>query len=195
MSEKDEKIIRLIEAYKKCDAYFKEVIDEAKKNQRIQISEEVAAYLMWLLIQALRKDPQLNPEPLIKRYLNIINEEGTEIFRDVGDLSLIIVGIWPESLTKKLIDPDYYVRIGSLAYKRESEANATLDGLFEELSMKFAQCADILNEATHLVPESDLTPINILKLYEKWLKTHNESYRKKLEKVGINPIDLKVRKQ
>ena len=191
----DDDVKRLLEVCQKCDAFFKEALDEAIKNQRVQISEDVASYLLWILLMGIRKDPHFNPQTTIQRYVNAFTGQGPETFRDIGDSSLMMAGIWPDSLTRKLVNIDYYLKMGSLAYQREAETSQNLGDLFEELSENFTKSANILMEVTQFISANDPKPNDILKIYERWLKTHNKFLERILIKLGINPVKVRTHKQ
>jgi len=195
MSEEGPKVKRLVERHKKTDAYFKEELDKAIKRQHVQISKEATAYLLWILILGSRMDPHFNADTLVNRYVNAFSGHGPETFRDIGDSSLILAGIWPESLSRGAVGIDYYIEIGRLAYKKEAEASKTLEELFEELSEKFERAAEILTEVIHLNPGKELSPSATVNMYKKWLETHNPVLERKLIDAGLIPMDLKSRKQ
>lgn len=186
---------RLIEVCQKCDSFFKGALDEAIKNQHIEISEEAASYLLWILLLGLRVDPYFNPETIIKRYLNAFTGKSQESFRDIGDSSLMIAGVWSESLTRKMVSVGYYIEMGQLAYQREAETNKRLGDLFEELSEKFLRSVNILVETIHLMFGKELTHKDILKTYQMWQETHSDFLERELRKLGINPVYLNPRKQ
>lgn len=191
----ENEVRKILEVYNQCDAFFKEALDKAVQNQNVQISDAVASYLLWLLLQGLRKDPHFDAETTIKRYLNAFTGKGPESFRDIGDSSLMLAGIWPDSLYRQAISMDYYIQMGRLAYRKEAETNRAFNDLFEELSENFLKSVNILVEATQFISQREPTPDDIMKIYEKWLKTHSDFLERILVKFGINPVFLKSDKQ
>ena len=189
----DGKKEQFLETRKQCDSFFREALDDAVKRQKVQISDEVAFYLLSILLLGLRKDPHLNSGATIERYIAALSGEGPESFKNIGDVSLMVAGIWWESLARKLVGVDYYVKIGQLSYQREAESNRRLSWLFKELSDNFLKSVNILTEATQFISreEKHLTSVDILTLYKRWLETHNVFLEKKLRSLGINPVDIK----
>lgn len=189
----DDNAKQFIEICKKCDAFFKEVLDDAIQNQHVQISQEAAFYLMGVLLMGIRVDPNANSKSLAERYLIAHENEKIEEFKAVGDLSLIVAGVWWQSLLRKLIDVDYYISLGSQSYQKASEVTPkNLSDLFEELSENFRDMVNILIEATRCVSEANLSNSNILRMYEVWLRTHNDFLAAKLKSLGIAVVPGKT---
>lgn len=187
---------KIIPGYRRCDGFFKEVLDEAMQKQDIRISDEAAFYLMGLLITHLKRDAGDDTKGLGERYRIALLGEETELLKAVGDKSLIIAGIWWQSLLKRLLDVDYYIEIGRSAYKKAGESTSkNVSEVFEELSENFVDMVNILSEATSCISEANPSNTNILRMYEVWLRTHSPMIAKKLRELGINPVDIKTTKQ
>lgn len=186
---------KFLEICKKCDAFFKEVLDTAIEKQRVEISDEAAFYLLSILLIGLREDPHFDATTTIKRYEAIFGGRGPESFRDIGDSALIITGIWWQSLAKKLVNIDFYVELGRMSYQREAERQKSLTQLFEELSENFDKSVNILMEATRCISEASMTNRDIMRIYEVWLETHNTFLEEKLRSYGISPVNIKSPKQ
>ena len=186
----------IIEAHKRCDAFFKEILDNALNNQRLQISQEAAFYLLGILIMGMKKDPNMDTKTLAEKYLIACHTEEATAFKAIGDLSLIIAGIWWQSLLRKLIDIDYYINIGSRSYRKASEATPrNFAELFEELSENFDQIVNIMIEATCCISEISMSDKDILRMYEVWLRTHNIFIEQKLRSLGIDVVPGTTTKQ
>lgn len=187
---------QFVEICKRCDLFFKESLDNAIASQHLYISQEATFYLMGILILGVKKDPHSETESLAEKYLLAQYTEETEKFRIVGDLSLIVAGIWWQSLLRKLVDVDYYIDLGSHSYQKVSEISSgdTFD-LFEELAQNFRNIVNVLTEATRCISEANMSNGNILRMYEVWLRTHNKFIAEKLISFGINPVNIKTTKQ
>ena len=58
--------------------------------------------------------------------------------RKVGDASLVLSGLFPNRLRRSLVDVDYYMRIGGIAYDSLSHDDADLfSPAFAELANRF----------------------------------------------------------
>jgi len=173
--------------------YFKELVDSALVRQRIQAGDLTAYYLVNLLCQFVRPDARsvndLDAEPLAIRLTRALQTAGSEQrarLRSLGDFSLFMSGFFSDSLRRRTIDVDYYVSMGEYAYgslsRRDEDAFAEV---FGELARKFVGYMDVLadiSERTVLTSSGDL-----LRLYEKWLRTGSSRDGKKLIDRGIVP--------
>ena len=173
--------------------YFKELVDSALVRQRIQAGDLTAYYLVNLLCQFVRPDARstndLDAEPLAIRLTRALQTGGSEQrarLRSLGDFSLFMSGFFSDSLRRRTIDVDYYVSMGEYAYgslsRRDEDAFAEV---FGELARKFVGYMDVLadiSERTALTSSADL-----LRLYEKWLRTGSSRDGRKLIDRGIVP--------
>jgi hypothetical protein len=172
--------------------YFKELVDSALARQHIQAGDLTAYYLVNLLCQFVRPDARTNDldtEPLALRLTRALQTGGSEQrarLRSLGDFSLFMSGFFSDSLRRRTIDVDYYVSMGEYAYgslsRRDEDAFAEV---FGELARKFVGYMDVLadiSERTAITSSADL-----LRLYEKWLRTGSSRDGKKLIDRGIVP--------
>ena len=173
--------------------YFKELVDSALVRQRIQAGDLTAYYLVNLLCQFVRPDARstndLDAEPLAIRLTRALQTGGSEQrarLRSLGDFSLFMSGFFSDSLRRRTIDVDYYVSMGEYAYgslsRRDEDSFAEV---FGELARKFVGYMDVLadiSEQTALTSSADL-----LRLYEKWMRTGSSRDGKKLIDRGIVP--------
>lgn len=172
--------------------YFKELVDSALARQHLQAGDLTAYYLVNLLCQFVRPDARvsaLDTEPLAIRLARALQTGGSEQrarLRSLGDISLFMSGFFPDSLRRRPVDVDYYVSMGEYAYgslsRRDEDAFAEV---FGELARKFVGFTDVLadiSERTALTSSADL-----LRLYEKWLRTGSSRDGKKLIDQGIVP--------
>jgi hypothetical protein len=173
--------------------YFKNLVEGALERQRVPSSEATAFYLVSLLVGFVGPEhsegrPVLD-EPLAVRLARALQTGGMqqrEGLRRVGDASLFISGFFADSLNRKLVDIDYYITLGGYAYgslsRRDEDACAEI---FGELAEKFVSYVDVLAEV------SDRTSVNsnteLLRLYEKWLRTGSRRNGEMLVERGIVP--------
>ena len=195
----DDKAKQLIEIYKKCDGFFKEALDEAIRNQHVQISEEAAFYLMGVLVGHLEIEESPDGRAMAQRYHEALlasgNKKSVE-FKKLGDASLLVAGIWWQSLLRKLVDVDYYIDIGRRAYQLAGKnTSKSFSEIFEELSDNFVDIVDIIAEATRSISEAKMSDTDILRMYEVWLRTHNPFLETKLRELGINVVPGKTTRQ
>jgi hypothetical protein len=153
--------------------YFKQLVDDALARQRIAAQELTAFYVVQLLAGFLQRPARESDEPLalqLARALQSGGEQQRTSLKQIGDVSLFVSGFFSDSLRRKLVDVDYYVSIGGVAYgtlsRRETD---TLSPVFAELAENFAAFADVLSEVSER--SSCSSNSDLLRLYERWLKT------------------------
>jgi hypothetical protein len=171
--------------------YFKELVEMAIEHQRVEVRHLTSFYLVNLLTgfvrvnQAARDDD----EPLGIRLARALEAGGSrqrDSLREVGDRSLFISGFFADSLNRSLVDIDYYIQLGECAYASLARSgDPTFGEVFDELAGKFPACVDVLGEVSErsaLTSNSD-----VLRLYEKWLKTRSRRAGDLLAERGIVP--------
>jgi len=172
--------------------YFKELVEEALAHQHIAAQELTAFYVVQLLAGYLQQPEEDSAEPLALKLARALEEGGgfaqRTTLRQIGDTTLFVSGFFSDSLRRKLVDVDYYVSIGGCAYgalsRQETDA---LSPVFAELARKFVGFVDVLSgvsERSACSSNSDL-----LRLYEKWLKTGSRRDGQRLVDRGIVPND------
>jgi len=192
----NDKAKEFIEIREGCDLFFKETLDDALGNQHLRISQEVAFYLLGILLIGVRKGPDDETRSVAERYMLAQSNEQVDELKAVGDSSLIIAGIWWQSLLRRLVDVDYYIAVGSRSYQKASEVSPkNLADLFEELSDNFNSIVNVMAEATRCISEANMSNNDVLRIYEVWLRTHNTFLEKKLRSLGINVVPGKTTKQ
>jgi hypothetical protein len=173
--------------------YFRELVETALTRRHVQAGDMTAYYLVNLLCQFVRPDVRhgfgLDPEPLAFRLARALQAGGAEQrahLRSLGDFSLFMSGFFPDSFRRRTVDVDYYVSMGEYAYgslsRRDEE---TFAEVFGELARKFVGFMDVLadiSEQTALTSSGDL-----MRLYEKWLRTRSVRDGQKLIDLGILP--------
>jgi len=172
--------------------YFRELVESAMHHQRLAAGELTSFYLVNLLagfVHFDRSPATADEEPLGVRFAKALQEGGArqrDGLRQVGDESLFVSGFFADSLNRSLVDVDYYMQLGEYAYgSLARQANATFGDVFDELAAKFPAFVDVLGEVserTALASNSDL-----LRLYEKWLRTKSRRSGDLLAARGIVP--------
>jgi hypothetical protein len=169
--------------------YFKGLVDGALANQRMRPGELTAYYVVNLLAGFLQRPAGQDDEPLALRLVRALESRGTQqraSLREIGDVSLFISGFFSDSLRRKLVDVDYYVSIGGSAYTALSRIDAdALSPVFGELAEHFGRFVDILSEVSERT--SCTSNADLLRLYEKWLKTGSRRSGQMLVERGVVP--------
>lgn len=171
--------------------YFREHVHLAMKHQQLEATELTEFYLVNLLtgfIPSL-EDSQKEAEPLAVQWAEARQSGGSQQrdgLRRVGDLSLFISGFFADSLNRRLVDIDYYIQLGGSAYgSLARQGHVTFGEVFVELSEKFPAFVDVLCEVSERSALASNT--DILRLYEKWLRTKSPRTGELLAAKGIVP--------
>ncbi|MFQ5465741.1 MAG: hypothetical protein ACE5EI_07415 [Thermodesulfobacteriota bacterium] len=176
--------------------HFSELVSTAMEHQKVAAGELARTYLSTLLCDFVTAE-RLNDEPLAVRYLTALGSgpaEQTLRFKQLGDLALFIAGFFSDSLRRKIIDIDYYIVLGESSYGRLADLHGeTLtapapEALFTELAGKFKLFVGILTEVSE---RSRLTSArDVLRVYERWLRTGSPQAEKLLRDLGIDPVEI-----
>jgi hypothetical protein len=168
--------------------FFREAVSKAIKSQGVDTSELTEFYLVNLLSE-FAKGP-LPDDPLAIKMcegLQATPASRAQKLREVGDTSLFVSGFFPDSLNRSLIDVDYYIGMGEVAYghlSRMSRGTDSFTQVFCELSDKFTRFVSVFAE---IATANDATgsSVNVLRLYEKYLKTGSDAVLEKLRRHGF----------
>jgi hypothetical protein len=174
--------------------YFKTLVESALSRQHLRTTELTEYYLVDLLCRFVRPDRRIpfsddTSEPLALRLRRALESGGMEQrarLRNLGDFSLFTTGFFSDSLNRKAVDVDYYVAMGEYAYgslgRRDTDA---FGEVFTELARKFVAYMDVLadiSERTGATGSSD-----VLRLYERWLRTGSTRDGQRLVDRGVVP--------
>lgn len=182
--------------------YFHDSLHSTLARQQVKSQPETVFYLVNLLVSFLHTHRLYESaeegtafRPLALRYLDTLHapnaERREQHLRSLGDAALFVAGVFAESLNRKIVDVDYYASMGGAAYSqladslRASRKGGSFSGVFEELAARFVDYADALGDvAEH--PEVRRHQ-DILRLYERWLKTGSRRAAERLRALGIEP--------
>lgn len=173
--------------------YFKEIVEKVMERQGFRSSELAAFYLVQLLDDFVALDrrfaeAEVEPDTTLAELLcGAIVGPGEGRFARLkltGDLALFVSGFFSDSVTRRRIELDYYMRMGGYAYRRAARLSPNdAAAVFYELSAKFGRFVDVLNEVSE---ESAITDAaGILRLYERWLQTGSKRSESRLREEGI----------
>lgn len=172
------------------DEFFHEVVTDALSAVDLDASEPASWYLVSLLGDMTRA--RITDEPLGLKLHQIKDNPGEQFrnLKQVGDTSLYVAGFFAESLSRSLVDVDYYVGIGQNAYTMlarslgsgQASSPRSLTDVYEELAAKFPQFVDVLAAVRKRV---DFATPDVTRLYEIWLRTRDEWVERKLKAAGV----------
>ena len=172
--------------------FFKELVDHALTRQGLAAQELTAFYIVQLLAGFLQRPVSgggRDAAPLALRLIQALERGGLQQranLKEIGDLSLFVSGFFSDSLRRTLVDVDYYVTIGGTAYHALSRVETdTFSPVFAELGEKFGGFVDVLSEVSERTCCS--SNLDLLRLYEKWLKTGSRRSGALLVERGVVP--------
>ncbi len=181
--------------------FFGEVVEDAMKSHGLKASEGATSYVVALLAELAK--PGSPVERTLERPLTLLLDEALktparadrfEKLRTLGDGVLYSSGFFAESFEARGVDTQYVISIGRTAYENagsilispgEKKEDQGFD-IFAELAKDFAAFVAVLSDvANATIAKSVATSRNVLKLYERWLRTGNERLGEALASQGF----------
>ncbi len=178
--------------------FFRSLVGEVVKRQRVSIEEVTEFYVVNLLsdyAQAERLFDQevegkRDNEPLALLYHRALQQDRDEkirTLRRLGDVSLYTAGFFNASLKDRPVGADYYVQMGRNAYSTIADLSAgSFSGVYQELCLKFSSLVEVLEEiaARGLAATG---PEGQLRVFESWQRTGNGRLEAVLIDAGMLP--------
>lgn len=182
--------------------FFRNSVDAAMASNKVAVEDHTAHYVVNLLTlfarsEALHDQADAGPgtRPLALMLADAADaapgDSRNSALRRLGDVALFIAGFMAEGLDRKAVGVGYYVRMGGGAYRTLSTAlpanprGRAFAPVFAELSAKFADVVDVLNEVRHA--GASARDQDVLRLYETWLTTGSRRAERLLRQIGIHP--------
>lgn len=174
--------------------FFKDEIESALARQHLRAPGLTSYYLVDLLCRFTRPDRRIpfnddQEQPLALRLARALDAAGMERrarLRNLADFSLFISGFYSDSLRRRAVDVDYYVSMGEYAYSslacRETDA---FGEVYAELGRNFVPFMDILTVVSERTGQT--SGRDVLRLYERWLRTRSARAAQELASRGIAP--------
>lgn len=179
--------------------FFKLLVGEVVKRQRVSIEEVTEFYVVNLLSDYAKAeklftqevDGRRETEPLAVLYHRALlqeREEKIRTLRQLGDVSLYTAGFFNSSLKDSVVGADYYVQMGKNAYSAVADlaVHSSFAGVYQELCLKFSSLVEVLEEisARGLAATG---PQGQLKVFEAWSRTGNGRLEQVLIDAGMLP--------
>jgi hypothetical protein len=181
-----------MEQTESLEAFFQEAVDRALREQGVAAEPLTEHYLVQLL--ATYANQPIDDTPLALKMLGAqaaAPREKRERLREVGDTSLFVSGFWAESFARKLVDVDYYIGLGGCAYGELARTGMgwsrdPYGDVYGTLAENFARFVKVLTLISgRLMPPSG--PRDVIKLYERWLRTRSSWAASRLAAAGVFP--------
>jgi hypothetical protein len=191
-----------VKEVRSLEEFFRNSVASAMDRQGLSADDHTAYYVVNLLTLFARSEVlyEGSGEGRTLKPLALILAEAMEArtaeernfaLQRIGDISLFVAGFFGESLARRQVDIDYYVRMGGSAYGslsdrvRGSVRGQVFTAVFAELASKFQDFVDVLTEVRDESRGSD--DVDILRLYDVWLKTGSKRAERALRRLGIEP--------
>lgn len=170
--------------------FFRDLVESAMQNQHVCARELTSFYVVNLLAGFVHGDAHAGADQALgtrlARAMQTAGAAQRDGLRSVGDQSLFISGFFSDSLNRSLVDVDYYIQLGESAYRSLArQEDRALGDVFDELSAKFTHFVDVLGEVSERTSIS--SNADVLRLYEKWLRTGSRRSGDLLAAQGIVP--------
>ncbi len=181
-----------LKSHQSVAEFFHEVLTDVIRNQGVDASVETESYLVHLLSAFAHNPP--DDQPLALKVADAAQagpDERAQKLREVGDTSLYVSGFFSDSLSRKLVDVDYYICLGGAAYGqlahyfRGYRKHEGFGLVYDELGEKFPRFVDVLAEISEST--SMTSNLGALQLYERWLRTGSAWMERRLRELGMLP--------
>jgi|GEM_PF-117934 hypothetical protein len=189
--------------------FFKEAVREAFKTRKLQTNQFTENYLVQVLEHHVVADHFFDHESnsdmgprrqqtLAESLLKAVQSEHktkVELLKKLADRTLYICGFFSDSLQRKIIDVDYCVDMAGTAYGllAESSREETMAEVYSTYSRRFNEFVEALN---YISEKSQIqSASNVLRIYDRYLKTGSGLAREKLSDLGIVPISKSDQKK
>lgn len=155
-------------------ALWQSIVHKAEAECSIVLQEDLEAYLVFLLMRYINQSDLLHEciAPLFLRASQLMRDGRRAVLQEVGDRCLLLSGLFPMLVERRLVKVSYFVRLGQTAYHAVSKKQ---NDLYELLSNQFVPMMDVLQSLRH----AELSPMYA---YELWNETGSQHALNALKK-------------
>jgi hypothetical protein len=185
-----------VHAVERLGSYFHDRLVAALARRRTRLDGALQIYLVDLLERHAAARPDRVLRPLVEHLSDAVSaptpRDRLQRYREMGDAALYVCGLFGEHLTARGISRRYVTAMGGHAYLHASHLAAVpgargigTAGTYGELASRFDEIAGVLvdvREHTAL-----RTPQDVLRLYERWRRTHSPVLAERLRAAGVYP--------
>ncbi|MFZ4403463.1 MAG: hypothetical protein ACOYOK_05115 [Pseudobdellovibrionaceae bacterium] len=182
------------------DEYFSDLVKQGINQRKVKTYPLIEKYLTDLLKFYLdaqnlhgdyfsseleeRKNPTLAEVYLVAQNTQDQTQK-RQLLKKLADRSLYISGFFGDSLERKIVDIDYYIEMGGVAYGSLAHVTKedTLAKVYRTFSKRFVEFVDVLT----YISQQSLIKNNqsLLRLYDRYLKTGSLLAKEKLIEMGV----------
>lgn len=192
------------------EEYFRSKVSAATSQLKTQIDDKIEFYLVNLLcdfidptkLRSDQDDLDVLDTPLaimLKKAVESAPGTQAKMFKRLGDTSLYIAGFFQGYFARKTFDIDYFISMGSSAYNhvstimRDRHNDLYFRQMYQSLAMDFQKHVEIVSVIAEEHSITHKNDVNLLGIYEQWVKTQSSRLLKVLEEQGIQPIPTKTK--
>jgi len=177
--------------------FFRDEVEIAKKSIGVELCEHTEYYVVNLLRHYCRPGENVSfpgDEPLALLYKRGVEAEELDkiqIFKNLGDVSLYAAGFFTDFIESSAVDMDYYISMGGGAYGSLSDIVSQQRGqsvaaeVYGRLSEKFAELVELIMEVAMRARGLTDDDTELVRLYERWMRTGSERLHKMLIDRGL----------
>ena len=146
-------------------AQWQRLVCEAEANANLQLDETLESYLTFTLMRFSQR-PELTNSIMALEFLDGIQTQGQQQhgqLRDVGDKCLLLSGLFPHSVKRRLVNLGYFISIGRSAYQ---QLHDKIHGFYGQLAADFVPMMDVLHAIGELNQQN--RQIDLLDSFELW---------------------------
>lgn len=148
-------------------ALWRDIIHDAEAACDVPLNEELESYLVFLMVRYTDK-PEIIKKIVATDLLQGIHLSQNQrdlALQEVGDRCLLLSGLFPFLMQKRLVKMSYYVDLGRGAYDTISKKE---DDLYQLLAKQFVQLMDVLQCVRNYSQDfPDLLPIQAFELWNE----------------------------
>ena len=165
------------------EGFFHEILGEALGKSGMNVSIGAEYYLVGLLGEFAKG--RISDEPMALR-LSKTEDAGERVqaLKEIGDTSLYVSGFFAESISRQLVDVDYYIGMGGAAYRELSHrmGSSHVAEVYAELAGQFPAFVDVLARIRNQV---SFAGDDVVSLYQEWMRTRSDWIEEKLSAMGV----------
>ncbi len=165
------------------EGFFQEVLSAALDHSGMTVSPSTEYYLVGLLGEFAKA--RISDAPLGLRLVG--TEDGAkrvQALKEIGDTSLYVSGFFAESMSRRLVDLDYYMGMGGAAYAELSGrlGSTAAAEVYAELARRFPAFVDVL---ARIRSQVNFAGDDVVNLYREWMRTRSDWIEERLGKMGV----------
>lgn len=156
--------------------FFQEKLNKYFEENKIKIQSDTEKYLVDVLNKYIHID-QIQYGTLFEIYEQCVYNNKIEDYAHLGEHSLYIGGMFPGSITKSLVNINYYIDMGTLGFTQASQMSRSKIGrkIYQDLSLGFKTYMN-----SFYVISNDSLFKDTLSLYDQYEQTKNPAIMRDL---------------